>query len=87
MSSYDGGVMLGFAAVVTRSMLPDWILRNFSARPCPTFEDGSAAIAPCGMRKVEAALLDAGFSREEVMVAHPDHLDERPSARRQRSWG
>lgn len=75
MSSYHGGVMLGFAAIMPRSMLPDWIFRKFFCPPVPALEDGSAAIAPCGMRKVEAALLDAGFSREEVMVAHPDHLD------------
>lgn len=75
MSSYHGGVMLGFAAIMPRAMLPDWIFRKFFCPPVPALEDGSAAIAPCGMRKVEAALLDAGFSREEVMVAHPDHLD------------
>ncbi len=75
MSSYHGGVMLGFAAIMPRAMLPDWIFRKFFCPPVPAFEDGSAAIAPCGMRKVEASLLEAGFSREEVMVAHPDHLD------------
>ena len=75
MSSYHGGVMLGFAAIMPRAMLPDWIFQKFFCPPVPAFEDGSAAYAPCGMRKVEASLLDAGFSREEVIVAHPDHLD------------
>ncbi len=75
MSSYHGGVMLGFAAIMPRAMLPDWIFRKFFCPPVPAFEDGSAALAPCGMRKVEASLLEAGFSREEVIVAHPDHLD------------
>ena len=75
MSSYHGGVMLGFAAIMPRAMLPDWIFQKFFCPPVPALEDGSAAIAPCGMRKVEAALLEAGFAREEVMVAHPYHLD------------
>ena len=76
MSSYHGGVMLGFAAIMPRATLPDWIFHKFFCPPVPAAKDGSAAIAPCGMRKVEAALLEAGFSREEVMVAHPYHLDK-----------
>ncbi|HEX7444837.1 MAG TPA: radical SAM protein, partial [Methanothrix sp.] len=71
MSSYHGGVMLGFAAIMPRAMLPDWIFQKFFCPSVSALEDGSAAIAPCGMRKVEAALLEAGFTREEVMVAHP----------------
>jgi radical SAM superfamily enzyme YgiQ (UPF0313 family) len=75
MSSYHGGVMLGFAAIMPKAALPDWIFHKFFCPPVPAAKDGSAVIAPCGMRKVEAALLEAGFSREEVMVAHPYHLD------------
>jgi radical SAM superfamily enzyme YgiQ (UPF0313 family) len=75
MSSYHGGVMLGFAAIMPRSTLPDIIFQKFFCPPVAAAPDGSAAIAPCGMRKVEAALLEAGFSRQEVMVAHPHHLD------------
>lgn len=75
MSSYHGGVMLGFAAIMPKAALPGWIFHKFFCPPVPAAADGSAAIAPCGMRKVEAALLDAGFSRDDVMVAHPNHLD------------
>ena len=76
MSSYHGGVMLGFAAIMPTRVLPDWVFRQFFCPPVPANEDGSALIAPCGMRKVEAALLDSGFSRDEVMVAHPHHLEK-----------
>ncbi len=76
MSSYHGGVLLGFAAIMPKSVMPDWVFRPLFCPPAPANEDGSAIIAPCGMRKVEAALLESGFSREEVMVAHPDHLDK-----------
>jgi len=75
MSSYHGGVMLGFAAIMPRAVLPDWVLRHFFCPPVPAGSDGSAQIAPCGMRKVEAALLDFGFSKDDIIVAHPDHLD------------
>ena len=75
MSSYHGGVMLGFAAIMPKRALPDFVFHKFFCPPVPAGADGSAALAPCGMRKVEAALLEAGFSRDEVMVAHPLHLD------------
>ena len=75
MSSYHGGVMLGFAAIMPKRALPDFVFHKFFCPPVPAAADGSAALAPCGMRKVEAALLEAGFSRDEVMVAHPLHLD------------
>jgi radical SAM superfamily enzyme YgiQ (UPF0313 family) len=75
MSSYHGGVLLGFAAIMPKSVMPDWIFRSLFCPSAPAGADGSAEIAPCGMRKVEAALLESGFSRDDVMVAHPDSLD------------
>ena len=75
MSSYHGGVLLGFASIMPRSVMPDWIFRSLFCPPVEAAPDGSARLAPCGMRKVESALLESGFSREDVMVAHPDHLE------------
>ncbi len=76
MSSYHGGVLLGFVATLPMSVMPDWIFRKAFCPAVPADAEGRALLAPCGMRKVEAALLEAGFSRGEVMVAHPDHLEE-----------
>ena len=76
MSNYNGGVMLGFAAILPASIISERIFKWLFCPPVEAGPDGSALLAPCGMRKVEAALLEAGFSRDEVMVAHPDHLDE-----------
>jgi radical SAM superfamily enzyme YgiQ (UPF0313 family) len=76
MSNYNGGVMLGFAAILPASMISERIFKWLFCPPVEAGPDGSAILAPCGMRKVEAALLEYGFSRDEVMVAHPDHLDE-----------
>jgi len=76
MSNYNGGVMLGFAAILPASMISERIFRWLFCPPVEAGPDGSAFLAPCGMRKVEAALLEAGFSRDEVMVAHPDRLDK-----------
>jgi len=76
MSNYHGGVMLGFAAIMPKAALPESIFHKLFCPPVPAAEDGSAVIAPCGMRKVEAALLESGFSRDDVMVAHPHHLEK-----------
>ncbi len=69
MSNYNGGVMLGFAAILPASMISERIFRWLFCPPVEAGPDGSALLASCGMRKVEAALLEAGFSRDEVMVA------------------
>lgn len=76
MSSYHGGVLLGFSATMPRAVMPDLLFRWLFCPPLAAAPDGSAMLAPCGMRKVEAALLEAGFDRSEVMVAHPDHLEK-----------
>lgn len=38
--------------------------------------DGRASYAPYGLRKVEASLLRDGYSKEEVVVCHPDYVDK-----------
>jgi radical SAM superfamily enzyme YgiQ (UPF0313 family) len=76
MSSYHGGVLLGFAAIMPRSIMPETIFRWLFCPPAPHDQDGAAKLAPCGMRKVEAALLEAGFGEDEIFVAHPDHLEK-----------
>jgi len=38
--------------------------------------NGIANYAPYGLRKVEAALIRDGYSREDVVVAHPDYIEQ-----------
>lgn len=74
MSHYNGLVFLGFGACVPRGLIPDSI---YFSMICPSSgynKYGSAKYAPCGTRKIEAALLNNGFQREDLVVAHPDHL-------------
>lgn len=76
MSHYNGLVFLGFGACISKGLIPDHLY--FSAM-CPSIganRDGSAENAPCGTRKIEAALLNSGFKTEDMVVAHPDHLDK-----------
>ncbi|MDE1765709.1 MAG: B12-binding domain-containing radical SAM protein [Thaumarchaeota archaeon] len=51
------------------------ILFDFICNPI-AHTNGVAAYAPYGLRKVEAALLRDGYKREDVVVAHPDHIEK-----------
>jgi len=76
MSEYRGGIFLGFSACAPKGLIPDWLYFSLLCPSVPVNEDGSVKYAPCGTRKVEAALIEHGFKREDVIVAHPDHLDK-----------
>ena len=51
------------------------ILFDFICNYIP-HENGIAKYAPYGLRKVEAGLLRDGYRRDEVVVAHPDHIEK-----------
>jgi len=76
MSEYKGGIFLGFSACAPKGLIPDWLYFSMFSPSVPVNEDGSVKYAPCGTRKIEAALLDYGFKRKDVIVAHPEHLDK-----------
>ena len=76
MSEHHGGLFLGFSACVPKGLIPD---RLYFSLLCPSVgvnRDGSVKFAPCGIRKIEAALLNYGFQREDVIVAHPEYMDK-----------
>jgi len=75
MSEYGGGIIFfGFSACVPKGLIPDWLYFSLFCPPVEANDDGSAKYAPCGTRKIEAALLNYGFRRKDVIVAHPDHI-------------
>jgi radical SAM superfamily enzyme YgiQ (UPF0313 family) len=74
MSEYGGGIFLGFSACVPNGIVPEWLYFSLFCPPIDINGDGSVPVAPCGTRKIEAALLDAGFARDEIIVAHPERL-------------
>ncbi|MGQ9460314.1 MAG: B12-binding domain-containing radical SAM protein [Candidatus Bathyarchaeaceae archaeon] len=76
MSEYHGGLFLGFSACVPKGLISD---RLYFSMLCPSVKvnrDGSVKYAPCGIRKVEAALLNYGFQREDIIVAHPERINK-----------
>lgn len=74
MSEYSGGIFLGFSACAPKGLIPDWLYFSLFCPSVEVNEDESVKYAPCGTRKIEAALLNHGFQREDVIVAHPEHL-------------
>jgi len=77
MSEYGGGVIFfGFSACVPKGLIPDWLYFSLFCPPVEANKDGSAKYAPCGTRKIEAILLNHGFKREDVIVAHPEHIEK-----------
>jgi len=76
MSEYHGGLFLGFSACVPKGLIPD---RLYFSLLCPSVgvnKDGSVTFASCGIRKIEATLLNYGFQRKDLIVAHPEHMDK-----------
>ncbi len=74
MSSYNSSMFIGFAACFPR-VLPKWLYTRLFCPPQPSV-NGIARFAPCGLRKIEAALIDSGIPREDIGVAAPDRLHE-----------
>jgi radical SAM superfamily enzyme YgiQ (UPF0313 family) len=76
MSDYNGLIFLGFSACIPKGLISDRLYFSLFCPSADANKDGSAKYAPCGSRKIEATLLSRGFTREDVVVAHPDHLDK-----------
>jgi len=73
MSNYDDNPVAPFfsGAISNRAFFFSW----FNAiPPVPSYEDGRAIIAPYGLRKIEAALLNSGFDKNDIVTIHPKHL-------------
>jgi len=73
-SDYNGSEFIGFGATFPK-ILPDFLYKSLFAPSIP-HEDGVAKFGHCGSRKIEAALLGDGFSKSDIAVGHPDHLDK-----------
>src|SRR4030042_469884 len=75
-STYHGNMFFGFSACLPQGVLPDWFYYPVFCPSGPADTQGRLIFANYGMRKIEASLLAAGFSQEEVIVCHPDHLKQ-----------
>ncbi|RLF23627.1 MAG: radical SAM protein [Thermoprotei archaeon] len=76
MSDYAGYLFLGFLSCAPRKgFVPPCLLFKFIIKPVPFGPRGEALLAPHGLRRIEAALLEAGVVEEdELITVHPKML-------------
>jgi len=74
MSEYNKHVFLGFAACAPK-FIPGWIYTKIFCPPVEE-ENGRAKYGHCGQRKIEAALLNSGFTEDDVAVIRPEIIND-----------
>lgn len=75
-SNYHGNLFFGFSACLPQGTMPDWFFYSVFCPNGPANSDGSLKFANCGTRKIESALLESGFSKKDVILGHPDYINE-----------
>ena len=75
MSDYYNNPFVAFVAGFAKGPVPLWLLRKVVYPPVERNCDRRAKYAPYGLRKVEALLLENGFSEADVAVVHPGDLN------------
>ena len=73
MSDYYNFSGLGFTSALPSNIFPSFIYNHLF--PLRSNEQGRMLEAQLGLCKIEAALLDYGFSREEVIISDPTKLN------------
>ena len=74
MTDYGGFEGLGFILCLPSRLLPRFFAYRVLAPPIETDADGRALVAPLPLRKLEASLLEYGFSKDEVAITTPEKL-------------
>ncbi len=72
MSNHHGKEFLGFGTTSPAYILPESVYQRLFFPTMTVDEAGHPQQAPYGMRKIEAALLDAGV---DARIIHPSYLD------------
>lgn len=74
MSNYRDNPFLAFSGAFSYR-IPLWTTKNVIWRTVPLNNDGvSSSLAPYGLRKVEAALLNYGFQQDDIITVQAKHL-------------
>lgn len=73
MSNYNNMTFLGFAACAPK-FLPKILYEKIFCPPLKVEKDEQLLTAHCGQRKIQAALLQNGFSEKDIAVVNPSQL-------------
>ena len=73
MSDHHGKEFLGFGTTTPAYLFPEAVYAKMFFPKMPCDENGFPKMAPYGMRKIEASLMDTGF---DARIVHPSHLDK-----------
>ncbi len=76
MSEFGNSQFVAFVGGFASGPVPKWLIRKYLYPPVERTAEGRAKVAPYGLRKVEAILLENGFSDQDVAVVHPADLDK-----------
>jgi radical SAM superfamily enzyme YgiQ (UPF0313 family) len=76
MSEFGNSQFVAFVGGFASGPVPKWLIRKYLYPPVERTLGGRAKVAPYGLRKVEAILLQNGFSPDDVVVVHPADLDQ-----------
>ncbi|MCW4046631.1 MAG: B12-binding domain-containing radical SAM protein [Candidatus Bathyarchaeota archaeon] len=76
MSDFFNNPFMAFSAGFALGPIPLGFARKSLYPPVERYPDGRAKYAPYGLRKVEAMLLENGFTENDVAVAHPQDLSQ-----------
>ena len=75
MTNYRGNFLYGFIACGPYEVLPEWV---FDKVFCPSVETdpitGEVKVAQVGLRRIESSLIQGGYKKEDVFMAHPEML-------------
>ena len=75
-TDFNGVDALGFGLCMPVRLIPKILEYHILAPRAKSDEMGRALYAPYALAKVEAALLAAGFSREDVIITPPEELEK-----------
>ncbi len=76
MSDFWNNPFIAFAGGFGKGPIPLSYVRKTLYPHCGRKADGQAKFAPYGLRKVEAILLESGFSEQDIAVVHPEDLQD-----------
>ncbi|MFH1328482.1 MAG: radical SAM protein [Candidatus Bathyarchaeota archaeon] len=75
MSDHYKKIFVGFGACISDPPFPRWFVKLLFYPPV-SHHKGRVDYAPYAIRKIEANLLENGFSEDDLIMVHPNHLNK-----------